>query len=77
MGEYAELQLELTERTFLGKARCKPQLAWETKDGKQIDIFNMSTSHIQNSLAKCLQDDWREEFIPLFQKELKSRGVTK
>jgi len=49
---------------------------WLTKDDKIIRIPNMDTSHIVNSLSKCLRDNWRIAYIPTFLKELENRGLT-
>ena len=44
-------------------------------DGEKIEIKDMETSHIINSLKKCKRQNWRVEAIPYLEAELKRRGV--
>ena len=86
MGEYAELALE---QDFMNSMKCEDifgssqpfrlqkeqKILWTTKDGQKIDIRDMSTSHIQFSIAKCKRDEWRMDAIPYLEEELLKRGV--
>lgn len=80
MGEMAEycLAQELEEMatkdllSFIHRDR-KNRVIWVTKDGRRLQVKNMTTSHIENSLAKCKRDEWREEAIPYFEEELERR----
>ena len=56
----------------------RKKLLWRTAgtngcNGKTIEIKDMSTSHIVNSIAKCKRDNWRLEAIPYLEAELKRR----
>ena len=46
---------------------------WLTVKGERIEIEDMTTLHIRNSLTKCIRESWREEFIPLLKSELLRR----
>ena len=85
MGEYAELALE---QDFMNSMKCEDifgssqpfrlqkeqKILWTTKDGQKIDIRDMSTSHIQFSIAKCKRNKWRMDAIPYLEAELKKRS---
>lgn len=85
MGEQAELELERLEFQALMKEDpyllwyikgTKPtptKIIWVTKDQRHIEIKDMSTSHIINSIAKCKRDNWRLDAIPYLEAELQSR----
>lgn len=85
MGEYAELDLENAERSALfasdpdiskfmfGIPAKNQSVIWVTKNGRRVDIKDMTTLHLKFSLAKCKRDNWRLEAIPYLEKELKSR----
>lgn len=42
---------------------------WVTKEGKEINVSDMSTFHIESCLKLDLSEDWKD----LFNKELESR----
>jgi len=46
---------------------------WHTQDGRAIQIDKMDTKHIIFSLNKCIRENWRVRFIPLFREELEKR----
>ena len=46
---------------------------WYTQDGRAFQIDEMDTQHIIFSLNKCIKENWRVRFIPLFKEELKNR----
>ena len=48
---------------------------WTTKDGRQIPVEEMTTSHITNTIAylKRLDDEVYEPWIDVFEEELKRR----
>lgn len=50
------------------------EILWETKTFDLIPISQMTTSHIQNALRMCIKNNWRTEYIPVFQKELEKRN---
>ena len=58
---------------FFPKPYKTQKIIWETKDGRRLEIKDMTTLHIQNSLAKCIRDNWRLPAIPYFKAELKRR----
>ncbi len=83
MGEMAEYYLakEMEEMatdeilSFIHRARKgRQRIVWVTNDMREIEIKDMTTSHIKNSLTKCKRDRWREEAIPYLEEELKKRG---
>ena len=43
-------------------------------NGQKIEIKDMTTSHIKNSIAKCKREGWRVGAIPYLEAELKRRG---
>lgn len=43
------------------------------RNGEKIEIKDMETSHIINSLKKCKRQNWRVEAIPYLEAELKRR----
>jgi len=49
---------------------------WHTKDGKELKIKNMETSHIKNCIAfirRNDKNDMYEPYIKVFEEELKRR----
>ena len=51
---------------------------WVCKDGREIQIKDMSTTHIINSIAMIQRSirngqPWRTEYLPLLQEELDNR----
>lgn len=50
------------------------EILWETKTFDLIPVSQMTTSHIQNTLRMCIKNNWRTEYIPVFQKELEKRN---
>ena len=58
---------------FTSPKRLK-KVIWTTRDGRELDIRDMETSHIKFSMAKCKRDNWRLKAIPYFEEELKRRG---
>ena len=51
---------------------------WQTKDGQLIEIGLMSTTHIQNCIAKIEKSikagkPWREKALPYLKEELSER----
>jgi len=85
MGEYAEYELAMAENRALFKSdpflnefmygvkRQTVQIIWTTTGGKEINIRDMTTSHIQCSIAKCKRDNWRVKAIPYLEAELLRR----
>ena len=77
MGECAELAFE---QDFMNSQKCEDvfgsstpftsRIIWVTKDGREMDIRDMETSHIKFSIAKCKRDKWRLEAIPYLEAEL-------
>lgn len=49
------------------------EILWETKTFELIPISQMTTSHIQNALRMCIKNNWRTEYIQIFQDELNKR----
>ena len=47
---------------------------WLTRDNTEIQVSNMSSQHILSSYYKCVRDNWRTAFIPIFLDELSHRG---
>ena len=49
---------------------------WVTKDGKELKISEMETSHIKNCIRfiQKKDDDFFLEYIPVFRSELERRG---
>ena len=89
MGECAELELERMEfhalmkedpylNWFIKGVKPTPKkIIWVTKDNRRIDIRDMTTQHIINSIAKCKRDKWRLSAIPYLEAELASRNNLK
>lgn len=50
------------------------EILWETKTFDLIPISQMTTSHIQNALRMCIKNNWRTEYITVFQQELEKRN---
>ena len=85
MGEMADYEMERQERlstygsaeSFMPAMRyvTKPRkVYWVISTGTKIEIKNMTTSHIENSIVKCKRDGWRVEAIPYLQAELDKRN---
>jgi len=81
MGEMADYEMERQEygsiRSLMPtmKNTLKPKkVYWTTIRGEKIEIKNMTTSHIENSIVKCKRDGWRVEAIPYLQAELDKRN---
>ena len=85
MGEYADMAIEAEmnamfdepfdeSQIFRPKIKQKIKLKWKDKEGKVWDVKDMTTSHIENSLAKCERDNWNTNAIPYFKRELKKRN---
>lgn len=79
-GEYAELsfqnELEYRERIPIKSNKRISELdgeLWITKDNRMLNLSDMTTSHLQYSLAKCKRDNWRTFHIPYLEKELQRR----
>ena len=58
----------------------KPKVYWVTKgtngcNGEKLLLSDMTTSHIQNCIAKCKRDNWRLSAIPYLKAELKQREI--
>ena len=49
------------------------EIMWETKTFELIPVSQMTTSHIQNALRMCIKNNWRTEYIQIFQDELNKR----
>jgi len=72
MAEYADLLLDsIIDQPII---KSKPPI-WVTRSGERIKIKNMSTIHLRNSLKRCINKEWRIEYIPFLQRELKRRGL--
>ena len=54
----------------ISEVSCK----WITRYGKAITISSMTDAHIIYAYKKCIRDNWRLRYIPLFLEELESRG---
>lgn len=50
---------------------------WIDRDYRVMSISSMSDAHIIASLNKCIREQWRVSYIPLFLEELRSRGFDK
>ena len=37
---------------------------WVTRDFRYLKISEMTTKHLENSIAKCYRESWRMEAIP-------------
>ena len=66
-------------RLFFTSSKIE-KVYWVTRgtngcNGEKIEIKDMETSHIVNSLKKCKRQNWRVEAIPYLEAELKRRGV--
>ena len=51
---------------------------WETKDGRLLELYQMSTTHILNCIAKIERSisankPWRVKALPYLKEELKDR----
>lgn len=53
------------------------EILWETKTLDLIPISQMTTSHIQNVMRMCIMNNWRTEYIQVFQMELDKRNKEK
>ena len=51
-------------------------IGWTTKDGDFVLYSKMSVSHLINCKRMILRKDWRKDFLPYINVELKRRGVT-
>lgn len=49
---------------------------WKTFDGKVIKIKNMSLHHLRACRNKIIRDNWRKDYLPIIEKELKRRVHT-
>lgn len=49
------------------------EIMWETKTFDLIPVSQMTTSHIKNALRMCIKNNWRTEYIQIFQDELNKR----
>ena len=73
-------ELDLEQEKIEMEYRFKNKL-WVTKDGKELKIKDMETSHIQNCIKHVnkkingRQWEYAEEYTKLFNEELKARGV--
>lgn len=52
---------------------------WQTKDGQLLSLSQMSTTHIQNCIAKIEKSieagkPWREKALPYLKAELRDRN---
>lgn len=50
------------------------EILWETKTFDLIPISQMTTQHIQNAMRMCIMNNWRTEYIQIFQMELDKRN---
>jgi hypothetical protein len=53
------------------------EILWETKTLDLIPISQMTTQHIQNAMRMCIKNNWRTEYIQIFQLELDKRNKEK
>lgn len=51
---------------------CKRNI-WVTRDGTEINIKDMTTSHIKNCINRIIKMNWRLDYLPLLQSELSKR----
>lgn len=51
------------------------EILWETKTFELIPISQMTTSHILNAMRMCIKNNWRTEYIQVFQNELDKRNI--
>ena len=57
--------------------KMKDYTKWSTGSGKTIDIKDMATSHIINSInkIKTSQSGWKKDWLPYLEKELALRNL--
>lgn len=53
------------------------EILWETKTFDLIPVSQMTTSHILNAMRMCIKNNWRTEYIQIFQLELDKRNKEK
>lgn len=51
------------------------EILWETKTLDLIPISQMTTQHIQNAMRMCIKNNWRTEYVQVFQIELDKRTL--
>ena len=62
--------------TYFFTAPKRPKnIYWIANGGNKINIKNMTTNHIINSINKCKRDNWRLEAIPYLEAELDRRCI--
>jgi len=71
----AEERLGLSPYWFTTGPAKEKIIIWVTKDGENITIQDMTSIHLQLSIAKCKRDNWRIEAIPYLEAELLSRNT--
>ena len=69
--DYNELTEEVEQEIKISKK------IWTTRDGRDIEIKDMETSHIINTIKMINRNKWgyAYEYTKLFEAELKARGI--
>lgn len=49
------------------------EMIWITREGRQIPVSRMTTSHIQNCIAKICRSGWRQEYLERLRLEIEIR----
>jgi len=71
----AEERLGLSPYWFTTGPVKKQTIIWVTKDGENINIKDMTSIHLQLSIAKCKRDNWTVAAIPYLEADLLSRNT--
>lgn len=64
---------ELIEQTH--QAYENRHIGWTTKDWELIPYHKMSNSHLINCRNMILKNNWRKQFLPYLETEMKKRGI--
>ena len=62
---------EVTRRDQLIRTVKEP-LEWWGRNGRQY-VQTMTVKHIKHCLARCKRDNWRTQYIPKFEEEIRLR----
>lgn len=70
-----DLYIEYINHENYIKELCKKNI-WITRDNVEINIKDMTTTHIQNCIKRIIKYNWRLYYLPLLQIELSKRQST-